>query len=91
MNDLFGIYLSYYYLNSFEYIILGLLLLFASMVCVNLNKVNKSFKFNNYYDLLFLFDFFNDFLNFLFLRKQNLTDQYISSVSTRYFKKKTKK
>ena len=91
MNDLFGLYLSYYYLNSFEYILIGLLLLVASMVCVNLNKINKSFKFNNYSDLLFLFDFFNDFINFLFLRKQNLVDQYISSVSTRYFKKKVKK
>lgn len=91
MNDLFGLYLSYYYINSFEYILIGLLLLIASMVSVNLNKVNKSFKYNNYNDLLFLFDFFNDFINFLFLRKQNLIDQYISSVSSKYFRKKTKK
>ena len=54
MNDLFGIFLSYYYLNSIEYLLIGLLLLIASMVCVNLNKINKGFKFNNYYDLLFL-------------------------------------
>lgn len=89
LNDLYGLFLSYYYLNSLEFLIIGLLLLFASIVCVNLNKFTKNLKFNNYYDFLLLFDFFNDFVNYTFLRKQNLNDQTISNSSTRFFKKKT--
>lgn len=91
MNDLFGLYLSYYYINSFEFLILGILLLIASLVCVNLNKFNKNIKSNNYYDLLTLFDFFDDFIKFFFIKKQNLTDQTIASSSTRMFKKKVSK
>jgi hypothetical protein len=91
MNDLFGLYLSYYMCNSLEFIILGLLLLFASVVCVNLNKFNRNYKVNNYYNLLTLFDFFNDFVKFFFLRKQNLVDQEVHIAATRSFKKKTSK
>ena len=91
MNDLFGLFISYYYINSFEFIIIGILLLIASLVCVNLNKFTRNVKSNNYYDLLTLFDFFDDFVKFLFLRKQNLVDQTVSSTSTRIFKKKISK
>lgn len=91
MNDLFGLYLSYYYINSFEFLIVGFLLLVASLVSVNLNKFNKNIKSNNYYELLTLFDFFDDFVKFIFMRKQNLVDQNISSSSTRVFKKKISK
>lgn len=91
MNDVYGLYNSYYILNSFEFIMIGLLLLFASIICVNLSKFNKNLKINNYYELLTLYDFFNDFVNFLFMRKQNLTNQTISNASTRIFKKKINK
>ena len=91
MNDLFGLYISYYYVNSFEFLIVGLLLLIASLVSVNLNKFNRNIKSNNYYELTSLFDFFDDFIKFIFMRKQNLVDQAISSTSTRVFKKKVSK
>jgi len=91
INDVFGLYTSYYVLNSFEFLMIGLLLLFASMICVNLSKFNKNLKLNNYYELLTLYDFFNDFVSFLFMRKQNLTNQTIAAVSTRIFKKKVNK
>lgn len=91
MNDLFGLYISYYFINSFEFIVVGLLLLIASVVCVNLNKFNKNIKANNYYELITLFDFFEDFVKFVFMRKQNLVDQSISSPSTKVFKKKVNK
>lgn len=91
MNDLFGIYISYYVINSFEFIVIGLLLLVASVVSVNLNKFNRNIKANNYYELITLFDFFEDFVKFVFMRKQNLVDQAISSTSTRMFKKKITK
>jgi len=91
MNDFYGLYISYFCVNSLEFVSVGLLLLFASLVCVNLNKFNKNFKLNNYYDLFTVFDFFFDFINFFFLRKQNLVDQESSPSSTRTFKKKSKK
>jgi hypothetical protein len=91
MNDFFSLYLSYYGINSFEFICVGLLLLIVSLVCVNLNRFNKNFKLNNYYNLFTIFDFFNDFINFFFLRKQNLVDQEINPASTRIFKKKVNK
>lgn len=91
MNDLYGLFISYYYLNSFEFLIIGILLLIASLVSVNINQFNRNIKSNNYYDLLSLFNFFDDFIKFLFLRKQNLLDQSITSTSTRIFKKKINK
>ena len=91
MNDFYGLFLSYYFINSFEFTLVGFLLLYASLVCVNLNKFNKSFKLNNYYSLFTIFDFFFDFINFFFLRKQNLVNQENSSSSTRVFKKKSHK
>lgn len=88
LNDFFSLFLGYYVFNSFELILIGLLLLFASLVCVNLNKFNSNLRLNNYYDFFVIFDFFEDFLNFTFLRKQNLNDQTIQPVSIRFVKKK---
>lgn len=88
MNDLFGLYLSYYVLSSFEFILIGFLLLFGSVVCVNLNKINRGLKSTNYYDLLSLFSFFDDFIKFFFMRKQNLVDQENHIPASRVFKKK---
>ena len=90
MNDLFGLFISYYFINSLQFIILGILLLVASLVAVNLNKFNRIIKSSNYYDFITLFDFFSDLSKYLFLRKQNLTNQSISNASTRIFKKKIK-
>jgi hypothetical protein len=91
MNDLFGLYLGYYIINSFEFILIGILLLVGSIVCVNVNKFNKNLKSNSYYDLLVVFDFFDDFVKYLFMRKQNLIDQTLHPSSTRIFKKKINK
>ena len=88
LNDFFSLFLGYYVFNSFELILIGLLLLFASLVCVNLNKFNSNLRLNNYYDFFVIFDFFEDFLNFTFLRKQNLNDQTIQPSSIRFVKKK---
>lgn len=89
LNDLFSLYISYYIFNSFEFLMLGILLLVASLVCVNLNKFNLNLKLNNYYDFFVIFDFFEDFINFSFMRKQNLVSQTIQKSSIRFFKKKT--
>jgi len=89
MNDLFGLNISYYIVSNFEFLLIGVLLLFGSVVCVNLNRINRNSKSNNYYDLLTLFDFFKDFVKFFFMRKQNLVDQEIHLSATRFFKKKS--
>jgi hypothetical protein len=88
MNDLYGLFVSYYYLNSFEFIFIGLILLIGSVICVNLNRITKINKINAYSDLFIIFDFFKDFAKFIFMRKQNLTDQENHPASTRIFKKK---
>lgn len=91
MNDLYGIFLSFYWLNSVEFVIVGLVLLVGSLICVQLNKFLKSNKTLNYVSFFEIYDFFKDFSKSLFLRKQNLTDQENSKSSTRSFSKKNKK
>jgi hypothetical protein len=88
MNDLFGLFLGFYEFNNFEFLLLGILLLIGSMICVNLNKLLPLNKTTNYKNFLSVFDFFKDSLNFLFLRKQNLTSQENQNSSTRIFKNK---
>lgn len=90
-NDLYGLFLSFYWLNSVEYIIIGLLLLFGSLACVQLNRFFKDNKVIKYSDFFTLFDFFKDLSKNIFMRKQNLVEQLNSVSSTRIFKKKNKK
>jgi hypothetical protein len=71
-----------------EFIFIGILLLIASVVCVNLNRFQKLLKVQKYTYSLNIFDFFKDFMNYTFMRKQNLVDQSMGSVSVRIFKKK---
>jgi hypothetical protein len=87
-TDLFGLFITYYYINSFEFISVGLILLIGSLVCVNLNKIVRINKVNYNYNFFILFDFFKDFSKFLFLKKQNLIIQANSVPSIRIFKKK---
>jgi len=87
-NDLYSLYLNFFFLNNFSFVIVVLLLLMASLVCVNLNLSLKSNKISNYSNFLSLFDFFKDFTKFIFMRKQNLTDQLHTFGSSRFFKKK---
>ncbi len=88
ITDMYGLYLSYYKFNSFEFIFIGLILLIGSLLCVNINKFNRMNKLHSYYDLFLVFDFFKDFVKFIFMRKQNLVDQENHPSSTRIFKKK---
>lgn len=90
-NDLYGIFLSFYWLNSIEFIILGLVLLIGSLICVQLNKFLKTNKALSYISFFEIYDIFKDFSKILFLRKQNLNDQLNSKSSTRSFSKKNKK
>jgi hypothetical protein len=75
MNDFYVLTISYYSINSVEFTCVGLLLLFGSVVCVNLNKVQKNLRVYKYDSAFKVFDFFKDFINFTFMRKQNAMDQ----------------
>lgn len=88
MNDFRVLTISYYSINSLEFLMIGFILLIGSIVCVNLNKIYKNlriFKYSNYFKI---FDYFKDYINFTFIRKQNLTNQTMSVASIRIFKKK---
>nr|AAA32104.2 unknown [Tetrahymena pyriformis] len=88
MNDFTPLTISYYSINSIEFIIIGLLLSLGSVACVNLYKSNKNFTIIKQSNLLNMFDFFKDFINFSFLRKQDLNNQTNANPSLRSIKKK---
>lgn len=88
MNDFMGFFVSYYYLNSFEFVLVGVLLLIGSVACVNLFKVNKLNRVAAFDGFFKIFNFFKDFCDYIFLRKQNLNKQNNATSSTRIFKKK---
>lgn len=87
-NDLFGFSVSYYSINSVEFIIIGLLLLFGSVVCVNLHQTNKNVRAQGNLNSLLVFNFFLDFTSFFFIRRQNLVKQGNTKPSLKIFKKK---
>jgi len=87
-NDLFGLSISYFLLNSLEFLIVGFLLLVGSVICVNLYQVNKNIRVQNYSSFLGVFNFFTDFLSFYFLRRQNLIKQGNTKAALKVFKKK---
>ena len=87
-NDLFGFSISYFLLNSFEFILIGFLLLVGSVICVNLYQINKNTRIQNHYSFLNVFNFFTDFLSFSFLRRQNITKQGNTKAALKLFKKK---
>lgn len=88
MNDVFGSMLSFYVFNSYEFLVIGFLLLVGSMICVNLNKFLKSAKTYGYSDLFSVFNIFKDFFKMFFMRKQNLVNQETQPASTRLFRRK---
>lgn len=87
-NDFYSLFYSYYSCNSVSFILIGFLLFIGSLVCVNLNIRNKSSKKNNLNFFLKTFSFFKDYLNFFFLRKQDLTLQGYVQPSSKFVRKK---
>ena len=87
-NDLFGFLISYYSLNGTELVIIGFLLLVGSVICVNFNKYSKNISLQNYNSFLKVFNFFEDFITFCFLRKQDLINQGFTKAALKIFFKK---
>jgi len=88
MNDFRALTIAYYSINSIEFLLVGFILLVGSLICVNLNKLQKSIKVFKYSIYFNIFNYFKDFINFTFMRKQNLVDQTLNPASIRIFKKK---
>lgn len=88
MNDAVGLMLSYYLINSLEFILLGILLLVGSLIVVNLNLLNKKIKYPLYNTFLEIFGFLKQWISGFFMRKQNLTDQEFTKANTRSFSRK---
>ena len=86
-NDLIGFMLSYYFINGFEFLLVGFLLLVGSVICVNLYQMSRAVKNFNYKNFLNIFNFFLDFSSFFFIRRQNLIKQGNVKPSLKLFKK----
>jgi len=88
MNDAVGLMISYYLVNSLEFILLSIILLIGSLIVVNINLIFKKIKyplFNTFFEVL---GFLKVWIAGFFIRKQNLTDQEFVKASTRSFSKK---
>jgi hypothetical protein len=87
LNDFTALTISYYLINSAEFLSIGFLLLIGSVACVNLYKSNKNYSIVKQANILSTFDFFKDFINFTFIRKQDLNKQTSANASLRSIKK----
>lgn len=75
MNDIFGLYLSYYSFNSPLFFMFGCLIFIATLVCINLLRAIRVQSQQNTVSMAYIFKFFKDLVNFEFLRKQNMSNQ----------------
>lgn len=87
-NDFNGLFISYYVINSFEFVVFALLLFFGTLLCVALYRVFFVYKLIPYSNFFSIFDFFSIKLNYNFLRHQNLHKQTSTPASNRVIKKK---
>ena len=87
-NDLFVFSIGYYTINNVDFLMVGSILFLGSILCVNLYQFNINVRAQVYNSFLSMFNFFNDFTGFLFLRRQNLTKQGNTKASLKIFKKK---
>lgn len=90
VNDFIIFLISYYTLNSNILLILIFMILIASVICVNLSKINKDTRVQNFDVFFKIFNFFKNNIFFIFMRQQNLVDQENQPSGTRIFKKKSK-
>ncbi len=88
MNDFSVLLVSYYTVNSLEFLIIGFILLLGSVVCVNLYKINRNVGVDSYSNFFLFFNFFKDSVNYVFTRKQNLYNQNMQTPSNKIFKRK---
>lgn len=88
MNDFSLLFLSYYNINSYEFIMFALLLFIGTMICVVIFKSFYSFKLATLAVFFNSFNLFADKVNYNFLRQQNLHKQGMMTASNRIMRKK---
>lgn len=90
MNDIFGLYMSYYSFNSPLLFLFACLILFATLVCISLLRAIRVHSQQSIVSMEYIFKFFKDLIGFDFLRKQNMNQQNKRRSVTRIvrFKKK---
>lgn len=88
MNDFVSLLISYYAVNSLSFICVGFIFLIGSVVCVNMVRYVRNNKNKNIGSFLSVFNFFKNFVNYIFSRKQNLNKQMSAVASVRIIKKK---
>jgi hypothetical protein len=89
VNDLMGIFVTMYITNSLLLVVVGFLLLIASIICVVLVSFFTKLRNYSFKNFLSIFSIIKTCYSFIFLRKQNLAKQGRSTASTRIFEKKT--
>lgn len=75
MNDFIGLYLSYYFINSYEFMLIGWMLFLGSILCITVFNLIGTTKATSHNLLKKFMSFFFSSLDFYFLRKQNLVNQ----------------
>ena len=90
MNDVFSLYLSYYSFNGFLFFLFALLIFIATLTCVNFFKILRVKTQEHLVTLQYVYNFFQDLLNFEFLRRQNLTNQSRRKPVTRLVRSRPK-
>lgn len=88
MNDFIGLYISYYFINSYEFILIGWMLFLGSILCITVFNLVGAAKSTNHNLLKKFMSFFFSSLDFYFLRKQNLVNQSNAQPGIRVIKNK---
>lgn len=90
MNDVFGLYLSYYNFNGVLFFLFGLMIFSATLTCVNFFKILRVKTQEHLVTLQYVYNFFRDLVSFDFLRKQNLSNQTRRKPATRLVRSRPK-
>lgn len=90
MNDVFGLYLSYYTFNGVLFFLFAVLIFIATLTCVNFFKILRIKTQEHLVTFQDIYAFFQDLVNFEFLRKQNLTNQIRRKAATRLVRSRPK-
>lgn len=88
INDFSLLFLSYYNVNSFEFVLFAVLLFVGTMVCVVIFKSFYTFKLITLTTFFNSFHLFDDKISYNFLRQQNLHKQGMMTASNRIMRKK---
>lgn len=95
LNDIHGLFLSYYYFNSLIFFIFGFLIFLTSVLCILMLKNSKTSHVEAIFSTTNLIKFFEQMLSFEFIRQQNLNFQSlrkpVNTINIKKYKEWSKK